>query len=66
MADITGAAIPSLAAYSASVSVSASTGELPGLLANSDALKIVVTVTGPAGVNVVLQGYRLLYAPNQP
>ena len=64
--DITGAAVPSLAAYSASVAVSASTGELPALLSNADALKIVVTVTGPAGVNVVLQGYRLLYAPNQP
>jgi len=66
MTDITGAAVPSLAAYSASVAVSASTGELPALLSNADALKIVVTVTGPAGVNVVLQGYRLLYAPNQP
>lgn len=66
MTDITGAAVPAVAAYSASVSVSASTGELPSLLSNSDALKIVVTVTGPAGVNVILQGYRLLYAPNQP
>ena len=66
MTDITGAAVPALAAYSASVSVSASTGELPNLLSNSDAIRIVVTVTGPAGVNVVLQGYRLQYAPNQP
>ena len=66
MTDITGASVPSLTAYSASVSVSASTGELPGLLANADALKIVVTVTGPAGVCVALQGYRLQYAPNQP
>jgi MSHA pilin protein MshD len=66
MTDITGAAVPSLAAYSASVSISASTGELPNLLSNSDALRIVVTVTGPAGVSVVLQGYRLQYAPNQP
>ena len=66
MTDITGAAVPSLAAYGASVSISASTGELPNLLSNSDALRIVVTVTGPAGVSVVLQGYRLQYAPNQP
>ena len=66
MTDITGATVPSLAAYSASVSISASTGELPNLLSNSDALRIVVTVTGPAGVSVVLQGYRLQYAPNQP
>jgi MSHA pilin protein MshD len=66
MTDITGAAVPSLAAYNASVSVSASTGELPNLLSNSDALRIVVTVSGPAGVSVALQGYRLRYAPNQP
>ena len=66
MTDITGAAIPLLTGYSASVSVSASTGELPNLLSNADALKIVVTVTGPAGVSVILQGYRLQYAPNQP
>lgn len=64
--DITGAGVPSLAAYSASVSVSASTGEVPNLLSNSDALKIVVSVTGPTGVRVILQGYRLQYAPNQP
>ena len=66
MTDITGALIPLLSGYSASVSVSASTGELPNLLSNADALKIVVTVTGPAGVTVALQGYRLQYAPNQP
>ena len=66
MTDLTGAAIPLLAGYSASVSVAASTGELPNLLSNADALKIVVTVSGPAGVTVALQGYRLQYAPNQP
>ena len=66
MADLTGAAIPLLTGYSASVGVSASTGELPNLLSNAEALKIVVTVAGPAGVTVILQGYRLQYAPNQP
>ena len=66
MTDITGASVPLLAGYSTSVSVSVSTGEVPNLLSNSDALKIVVTVAGPAGVNVILQGYRLQYAPNQP
>ena len=66
MTDLTGAAIPMLSGYSASVSISASTGELPNLLSNADALRIVVTVSGPAGVTVALQGYRLQYAPNQP
>lgn len=66
MTDLTGTAIPLLSGYSALVSVSASTGELPNLLSNADALKIVVTVSAPAGVTVALQGYRLRYAPNQP
>ena len=66
MTDLTGTAIPLLTGYTASVSVSASTGELPNLLTNADALKIVVTVSAPAGVTVALQGYRMRYAPNQP
>lgn len=66
MTDLTGTAIPLLSGYTASVSVSASTGELPNLLSNADALKILVTVSGPAGVTVALAGYRLQYAPNQP
>lgn len=65
MTDISGTPIPLLAGYSASVSVAASTGELPDMPA-ADALKVLVTVTGPAGVTVALQGYRLQYAPNQP
>jgi len=32
----------------------------------ADALRITVSVTGPAGVSVSLQGYRLRYAPNTP
>jgi MSHA pilin protein MshD len=32
----------------------------------TDALRITVAVTAPAGINVSLQGYRLRYAPNSP
>ena len=32
----------------------------------TDALRITVAVTAPAGINVSLQGYRLRYAPNTP
>ena len=31
-----------------------------------EVLRITVTVTGPANTQVVLQGYRLRYAPNSP
>ena len=40
-------------------------GELPGIPA-AEGLRITVSVSGPANVNVVLQGYRLRYAPNRP
>ena len=32
--------------------------------ASGDALRITVTVTGPANVTVVVDGYRTRYAPN--
>jgi MSHA pilin protein MshD len=61
--DFTGAAIPGLGAYTASVSVA---NQALGAVPASDSLLITVTVTGPPGSNttVVLHGYRVRYAPN--
>jgi MSHA pilin protein MshD len=59
--DITGAAISAaLNGYSASINVSNTT--LPDVAAG-DALLIAVTVTGPDGVGVVVEGIRTRYAP---
>jgi MSHA pilin protein MshD len=64
--DITNTAVPGLGAYSASVSVQPlAAGELPGIPVG-EGLRITVSVSGPANINVVLQGYRLRYAPNRP
>ena len=61
--DITNTAVPGLAAYSASVSVAAAA--LGSIAAGSgDALRITVTVTGPGGTSVTLDGYRTRHAPN--
>ena len=58
--DINNTLISGLSAYSASVTVAnAALGVIPA--ANS--LLITVTVTGPQGTRVVLQGYRTQYAP---
>jgi len=58
--DINNTLIGGLSAYSASVTVAnAALGVIPA--ANS--LLITVTVTGPQGTRVVLQGYRTQYAP---
>jgi len=57
-----------LTGYSAQVAIAeasadfASAGGVPA----GEALRITVTVTGPANVSVVLQGYRLRYAPRSP
>jgi len=61
--DLTGAAIPGLGAYTATVSVA---NQALGAVPASDSLLITVTVTGPPGSNttVVLHGYRVRYAPN--
>jgi MSHA pilin protein MshD len=59
--DLGGAAIAGLGAYTASVSVAnAAFGAVPA----ADALRITVTVTGPGDTTVVLDGYRVRYAPN--
>lgn len=66
LVDINGNAIAGLNGYSVSVNVANITaGELTGV-PTSDGLKITVSVSGPAGVAVQLQGYRLRYAPNSP
>ena len=66
--DVTDTVIPGLTAYSVAVSVAEiSAGELGAdVTITADALRITVAVSGPAGVNVSLQGYRLRYAPNTP
>jgi MSHA pilin protein MshD len=65
--DITNATITGLSGYSASVSVTQPTGtEILTSIPATEQLKIVVAVTGPAGVTVSLQGYRTRYAPNTP
>jgi MSHA pilin protein MshD len=61
--DITNTAVAGLGAYSASVNVAAAA--LNTIAAGSgDALRITVTVTGPAGTSVTLDGYRTRHAPN--
>ena len=57
--DINNTLISGLSAYSASVTVANAALCVPA--ANS--LLITVTVTGPQGTRVVLQGYRTQYAP---
>ena len=54
-----GNALPSLAAYTVSVAV-VQTSALPGISA-ANARRIDVTVTGPAGISVLLSGYRTNY-----
>ena len=58
--DISGAAIPGLSAYDASVTVAATAmTAVPA----SEALLITVTVTGPGNLSVKLDSYRARYAP---
>ena len=61
--DLTGAAVPGLATYTASVTVAADALHTI-TAASGDALRITVTVIGPGGASVVLQGYRSRHAPN--
>ncbi len=68
--DITGTAISAtggLNGYTVTINVAnIAAGELPLVTDTNDALRITVTVTGPAGVNISLRSYRLRYAPNSP
>ena len=61
--DISNAAVAGLAGYSAQVTVA--TSALNTLSAASgDALRITVTVDGPAGIRITLDGYRSRHAPH--
>jgi MSHA pilin protein MshD len=64
--DITGATVPNLSGYQVTGVTVVPAGTSFSLADNQDALSIAVTVTGPAGVSVTLQGYRFRYAPNSP
>lgn len=61
--DVTNTAVAGLGAYSASISVAAGALNTIGA-ASGDALRITVTVTGPGGVSVALDGWRSRHAPN--
>lgn len=61
--DITNLPVSGLSGYSAKVSVAAAA--LGSIAAGSgDALLITVSVTGPGGLSLSLQGYRTRHAPN--
>jgi MSHA pilin protein MshD len=64
--DISNTTISGLSGYSAQVQIVAAGGDFPAAIPAAEALRITVTVTGPANTQVVLQGYRLRYAPNSP
>jgi MSHA pilin protein MshD len=67
--DINGTAVPGLASYNAAVAVvvtSVDSGAAPCLpappgCAVSEAMRVTVTVTGPSGFTVSLDGYRMRY-----
>ena len=63
--DIANTSITGLGAYSASITVTqAGLGSGLDAIPAAAALLIGVTVTGPAGVSITLEGYRTRYAPN--
>jgi len=64
--DISNNTIAQLNGYSAEIVVAPAGGDFPAAVPAAEALRITITVTGPANVSVVLQGYRLRYAPNSP
>jgi len=59
--DIGGSLITGLDGYVAGVNVA---GQALGAIGAAESLLITVTVTGPYNTQVVLQGYRVRYAPN--
>jgi MSHA pilin protein MshD len=64
--DVNGTPVAGLGGYTASVAIQNAGGDFPSAIPADAALRITVTVAGPANVSVVLQGYRLRYAPNAP
>jgi len=64
--DISDTTIAGLNGYGARVDIANAGADFPGGVPADAALRITVTVTGPANVRVALQGYRLRYAPNSP
>ena len=64
--DITNTNITGLGAYSVTNITITQAGLATGAdaIAAAEALRISVTVTGPSGVSVTLEGYRTRYAPN--
>ncbi|HEU0188726.1 MAG TPA: type II secretion system protein [Gallionella sp.] len=63
--DINNNVIGPAAGYSASIAIARRGLTMaPALLADADALLITVTVTGPDGVPVVIEGIRTRYSPN--
>lgn len=63
--DISGAAIPTLAGYSANVAVKPAALCAGAVCAPAgESLLISVTVNGPGGFSVMVEGYRTRYAPN--
>lgn len=62
ISDVTGAAVPGLAGYSATVQVR-SAGAFNGIPAG-ETLLVTVNVTGPGNHAIVLEAYRTRHAPN--
>lgn len=62
IADLSGAAVPGLASYTATVQVQPA-GAFNGIPAG-ETLLVTVTVTAPGNLGVSLSGYRTRYAPN--
>jgi len=61
--DITNTAVAGLSGYKATVAVAvAALGSITA--ASGDALRITVTVNGPNGTSIALDGYRSRHAPN--
>lgn len=64
--DISNNTITELNGYSARVDIVNAGADFTPAVPADAALRVTVTVTGPANVQVILQGYRLRYAPNSP